>query len=70
MLIAKVALVLLVVNSIKLYLTAFKYNTQLITKTLHVPAALSNFPFGFAEKPVVMLWFLFTATSLKKHDKI
>ena len=69
MLIAKVRLVLLVVNFIKLHLTAFKCNTQLITKTLCVPAALSNFPFGFAEKPVVMLWFLFTATSLWKDDK-
>jgi len=34
---------------------------------MYVPAALSTFPFGFAEKPVVMLCFLFTATSLQKQ---
>ena len=45
-----------------------KNNAQL-TKTLHVPAALSNFPFGLVEKPVVMLWFLFRATSLQKDNK-
>ena len=30
---------------------------------------MSNLPFGFSEKPVVMLWFLLTATSLQKDEK-